>query len=219
MARKERVSPTVRVAVSGTLLVGALLFLHLRSTGEAVPVRKSLGAFPTAIGDWQGRGATFLEDEILNILKVKDYVMRRYVDSAGRSLWLYIAYWDSQRKGVQIHSPKNCLPGSGWEPLEASKITIPLPPPYSPITVNQYLIQKDRNLQLVLYWYHSQGRATAGEVAARIEMVKSAIARNRTDGALIRVSSPIYDSVPATSERLVKFIQAMYPVLGQFLPD
>jgi len=213
------VSQTLRVALSGTLLIGTLLFLHLRSTGEAVPVRKSLDAFPTALGDWQGREATIFEVEILNILKVKDYVMRRYVDSAGRSLWLYIGYWDTQRKGAQIHSPKNCLPGSGWEPLDASKVTIPLPPPYSLITVNQYLLQKDQDQQLVLYWYQSQGRATAGEVAARIEMVKSAIARNRTDGALVRVSSPIYDSVPATSERLVKYIQAMYPLLGQFLPD
>lgn len=208
-----------RVALSGALLLSTLVFLHVRSTGEAVPIRNSLSAFPTRVGNWQGREATIFEVEILNVLKVKDYVMRRYVDPTGRSLWLYIGYWDTQRKGAQMHSPKNCLPGGGWEPLEALKVTIPLPPPYSPITVNRYLLQKDQEQQLVIYWYHSQGRAVAGEVAARIEMVKSAIVRNRTDGALIRVSSQVYGSIPETSERLIQYIQVMYPFLSRFLPD
>ena len=209
----------LRVALSAGLLLAALVFLHIRSTGEVVPVRRPLDAFPTTLGAWQGREATIFEVEILNILRVKDYVMRRYVDPAGRSLWLYIGYWDTQRKGAQMHSPKNCLPGGGWEPLEALKMTIPLPPPYASITVNRFLLQKDQSQQLVFYWYHSQGRAIAGEVAARIEMVKSAIVRNRTDGALVRVSRPVYGSVQETSERLVTFVQTMYPILGQFLPE
>lgn len=208
-----------RVALSCVLLLGALLFLRFRSSGEAVPIRKSLAAFPTAIGAWQGRELTLLETQVLEALRVKDYLMRRYVDADGRSLWLYIGYWETQRKGAQIHSPKNCLPGGGWEPLEAGYMTIPLPPPFAPITVNRYLIQKDQDQQLVFYWYHSQGKAMAGEVAARIEMVKSAIVRNRTDSAIIRLSSPVYESVPETSARLVQYIQTMYPVLGRFLPD
>lgn len=211
--------PSLRVVLSGALLIGALLILQLRSSGEAVPIRKPLGDFPTALGAWQGREATIFEVEILNVLRVTEYLMRRYVDQAGRSLWLYIGYWETQRKGAQMHSPKNCLPGSGWEPLEGSQVTIPLPPPFAPITVNRYLIQKDQAQQLVFYWYHSQGRAIAGEVAARIELVKNAILRNRTDGALVRVSSPIYGSVPDTSQLLVKYVQTLYPVLHEFLPD
>lgn len=208
-----------RVALSCALLLGTLIFLLVRSTGEAVPIREPLASFPTALGAWEGREATFFEVEILNILKVKDYLMRRYVESGGGSLWLYIGYWDTQRKGAQMHSPKNCLPGSGWEPLEASRVTVPLPPPYAPITLNRYLIQKDQEQQLVFYWYHSQGQVIAGEVGARIEMVKNAIIRNRTDGALIRVSSPVSESVPETSDRLITFIQAMYPILGEHLPE
>jgi len=209
----------LRLIVSCALLLGAVFFYYARSSGEAVPLRQSLSTFPTTIGDWQGREATIFDVEILNILKVKDYLMRRYVDPTGRSLWLYIGYWDTQRKGAQMHSPKNCLPGSGWEPLEASKVRILLPPPYAAITVNRYLIQKGGDQQLAFYWYHSQGKAIAGEVAARVEMVKNAIFRNRTDGALIRVSSPVYGSVPETTEQLIKYIQAMYPSLSQFLPD
>jgi EpsI family protein len=179
-----------RVIMACLLLGGALLVLQLRSTGEAVPMRKTFDIFPTAVGTWQGRQATNLEVEVLNILKVNEYLMRRYVDPKGRSLWLYIGYWATQRKGARVHSPRNCLPGGGWEPVEASFITIPLPPPYAPITVNRHLIQKDRDLQVVLYWYQSQGKVVAAELTARIAMVRNAIARNRTDGALVRVSAP-----------------------------
>jgi len=145
--------------------------------------------------------------------------MRRYVDSGGRSLWLFVGFWQTQRKGAQPHSPKNCLPGGGWEPLEATLLVVPLPRPYGPITVNRFLLQKDSAQQLVFYWYHSQGRAVAGEVAARVELVRNSILRNRTDGALVRITSPIYGSVSETSERLVSYVQAMYPILTEYLPD
>ena len=181
----------VRVAVSLALLIGALLVLQLRSSGEAVPIRKPLDSFPTAVGAWQGAQGVVFDLDTLNILKPKDYVMRRYQDAQGRGLWLFIAYWDSHRKGTQPHSPKNCLPGAGWEPLESARVTVPLPQPLAPITVNRYLIQKDHDQLLVFYWYQSQGKATASEVAAKVQMVRDSIVRHRTDGALVRVSSPV----------------------------
>ncbi len=208
-----------RVALSCAILIGAMFVLHLRSTGEAIPIRKPLESFPTTLGGWQGREATIFEVDVLNVLKVKDYLMRRYVDASGRSLWLYVGYWDTQRKGAQPHSPRNCLPGAGWEPLEASRLTIALPPPRAPITVNRFLLQKDQAQQLVFYWYQSHGQAIAGELAARLEMVKSSITHNRTDGALVRISSPIYASVPETSDLLVKYVQALYPTLTEYLPE
>jgi EpsI family protein len=213
------VSQAVRVAVSLAILSGALLVMQLRSSGEAVPIRRPLDSFPATVGEWKGQGGTIFSRDILDSLKLTDYVMRGYVDAAGRGLNLYIAYWDTQRKGAVIHSPKNCLPGAGWEPVESSLLTIPLPPPHPPIIVNRYLIQKDREQQLVLYWYQSQGQAIAGEVPARIAMVKSALVHNRTDGAIVRVMSPIYGSARETSERLVTYVQAIYPALGDYLPD
>jgi EpsI family protein len=213
------VSQTTRVVVSLGILVSALLILQLRSTGEAVPIRKPLDSFPTTVGEWKGKGGTIFSGGILDKLKLTDYVMRDYVDPAGRGLNLYIAYWDTQRRGAVIHSPKNCLPGAGWEPVESSLLTIPLPPLHPPIIVNRYLIQKERQQQVVLYWYQSQGQAIAAEVPARIAMVKSALVHNRTDGAIVRVMSPIYGSAAETSERLVAYVQAMYAVLGDYLPD
>ena len=209
----------VRVGLSLSLLIGALLVLHFRSPGEAVPIRKNLDSFPSAVGAWQARGGVLLEPEIVNVLKAKEYLLRRDQDPSGQSVWLFIAYWDTLRKGATPHSPKNCLPGDGWEPLEASMVTIPLPQPLTAIMVNRYLIQKDRDQQVVLYWYQSQGRTIAGEMAARVQLVKNSIVRHRTDGALVRVSSPVYGGVQDTSDRLVRYVQAMYPALGNYLPD
>ena len=213
-------SASARLTVSYGLLLAALLLFHLRSTGEAVPPRKSLDAFPMALGEWRGGQESVLAADILNVLKVNDYVIRRYEDGAGHSLWLYIGYWASQRKGADIHSPKNCLPGGGWEPLEASRLTIQLPAPYAPVVVNRYVIQKERTLQVVLYWYQSHGKAIAGEVGAKLEMVRSAVLRNRTDGALVRVSGLVLDEDPdRTTERLVRYVQDLYPVLKEYLPE
>lgn len=184
-----------------------------------MPLRNALDGFPTTIGAWQGQEATIFEVEVLNLLKVKDYLLRRYVDGAGRSVWLYVGYWDTQRRGAQIHSPKNCLPGAGWEPLEAGVITVPVASGRAAIPVNRYLLQKDRELMLVLYWYHSQGRAIASEIEARVETAKSSMFRNRTDGALLRITSPIYGSVEDTEALLVRYVQAIHPHLARYLPD
>lgn len=208
-----------RLGISLSILLGTLLVLRLQSAGEAVPIRKSLDSFPTVVGAWQAREGVLLELDTLNVLKASDYLMRRDQDPSGKSVWLFIAYWNSQRKGAQPHSPRNCLPGGGWEPLESSTLTIPLSPPAAPITVNWFLIQKDQDQQVVMYWYQSHGQAIAGEMAARVDMVRSSMMRRRTDGALVRVSSPVYGSVPETSDRLVRYIQAMYPILGDYLPS
>jgi EpsI family protein len=205
--------------VSICVLLGAFAIVHLGSLGRAEPARRTLDAFPDAFGGWEAREGAFLEPAVLQALQPTDYLLRRDQDPDGRSVWLYIGYWGSQRRGAKPHSPKDCLPAGGWEPLEASTVTIALPPPFGEIAVNRYLVQKHRDQQLVLYWYQTQGKAIAGEMTAKIEMVKSSVARGRADGALVRVSSPVHGEINETSDRLVRYIRAMYPFLGEFVPN
>jgi len=209
----------LRALLSFSLLLGGFLFVQFRSRGELVPIHKSLEDFPTQVENWNGQEDTILDEETLNILKLKDYIMRRYVNSAGNSLGLYIGYWDTQRKGAQIHSPKHCLPGGGWEPLEAKQVTIPLDHPPGHLEVNRYLLQKDRYQQLVVYWFQSRGLAVANEFDAKLQLVKNAILHNRTDGALIRIISPVSGSVDEAFERQAAYIRAIYPLLNEFLPN
>jgi EpsI family protein len=207
-----------RLGVSVALLLVAFFALHFRSVGEGVPLRESFERFPGSIGAWTGRDDADLDPRVLGMLRMSDYLFRRYVDPTGRSAWLYIGYWQSQRRGADIHSPKNCLPAGGWEPVETARMSIPVTGA-APITVNRYLIQKDRQMQIVIYWFQAQGTVVAGELDAKIAMVRSAVLRNRTDGALVRISSVVQGSVPETTEALVTYIQALYPVLRDYLPD
>ena len=208
----------LRLAVSCAVLLCAIMILHLRSSSEVVPIRQSLGEFPQNVGDWKMKEAFSFDQRTLDVLQCNDYTNRYYADSAGHTLMLYIGYWESQRRGTQIHSPKNCLPGSGWEPVQTSKITIPIPPGTRTVKANQYVIQKDREKQVVLYWYQSRGETSAGEISALLQKVKNAIFYNRTDAALIRVSSPVYGNVPETTELLKGYVQSVYPKLSEYLP-
>ena len=223
-----------RLLLSCLLLSGALVFLQFRSFGQVVPINKPLELFPLRMGNWQGQKGSLLGAQELSILQVRDYLMRRYVDETGQMIWLYIGYWDTQRRGAQMHSPKHCLPGGGWEPLEAQRVSIPvvsashingtqdhlnLSAPGKTIQVNHYVLQKDQAQQVVLYWYQAQGQVVASEIDAKLQLVKNAVLHNRTDGALIRLSSPVQGTPEATLARQVAYVQALYPVLAEFLPE
>ena len=95
---------------------------------------------------------------------------------------------------IRYSSQARGLPGGGWEPIEASRISIRIPGRDRPITVNRYLIQRGNQMQITVYWFQSQGKVVAGEVSAKIELVRNALLKNRTDGALVRLSSPVHRS-------------------------
>ncbi len=207
-----------RVGVSVAMLLVAFFGLHMRSRSEGVPLRKSFDSFPTVVGDWKGRDDTLFDADTVNMLKMSDYLVRRYVDPDGHGLWLYLAYWQSQRRGADIHSPKNCLPAGGWEPIETALLTIPIAGA-APITANYYLIQKDRQMQVVIYWFQAQGTTVATELDAKVAMVRNAVLRNRTDGAIVRISGPVVDGVQGTKARLVRYAQSLQPILRNYLPE
>jgi EpsI family protein len=209
----------IQASVSCGLLFLTFLFLQLRSYGEAVPIHKPLAELPQTIGGWQGRADATLEPDILAILKLNDYVMRDYIDMTGHNIWLYVGFWETQRKGAQIHSPKHCLPGGGWEPLEASLVRISFEGEPQGIVVNRYVLQKETNRQVVTYWYQSQGQVMAKEIDAKLQLIKHAIVHNRTDGALIRLTSPVTTTVEEAFTRQVEYIRALRPLLREFLPQ
>lgn len=201
---------------AGALLAGIVL-LHGVSRGETVPLRQALGLLPMSMDGFQGQNDP-LEDRIVNALGVSDYVNRAYLDPRGQELDLYVGYYKSQRTGESIHSPKNCLPGAGWEPVRAGHLTISLTG-MPAITVNEYLIEKGPAHYLVLYWYQAHGRVIASEYSGKIWLVFDAITRNRTDEALIRVVTSTRNGEDQARGRAVQFVQALYPRLNEFIPN
>ena len=110
-----------------------------------------------------------------------------------------------------------CLPGAGWDPVHSGFTTISVAGGRK-IVVNDYVIQQDQNRQLVFYWYQGRGRVVASEYAGKFWMVADAISRNRTDGALVRLVTPINDNEASARARLVGFTQDLFPQLDKIIP-
>jgi len=208
---------SIRLWLTTGLLFGASVLLHTLHHGEPIVPRQPLSVLSYSLGAWSGEERPF-QGRIVQAVSVSDYTNRIYFDKAGAPIQLYIGYYASQRTGDTIHSPKNCLPGSGWDPIQSGDVTISLPGGRQ-ITVNEYVIQQDLNKQMVFYWYQSQGRVIASEYSAKFWMVADAISRNRTDGALVRVITPMNDGQENARARLIQFTQVLFPQLKGILPN
>jgi EpsI family protein len=207
------------------LLLGAAVIAKASRT-EQVPPREPLANFPLEFGSWRGQNTEPFSPEILAVLGADDYLSRVYQASRASHVGLYIGYYESQRQGDTIHSPLNCLPGAGWQPLSKSYIPISVVGAdnrESTITVNRYVIEKGLERQVVLYWYQSHGRAIANEYRSKIFMVYDAVRLNRSDAALVRVMSPALgggeSAETAADARTISFVKAMFPLLERFLPS
>jgi EpsI family protein len=206
-------------------LIG-LLFLttvDLRwiSHGHPVPVRSDFEAFPIQLGEWSGKDLPDLDEKTKEVLRADNYLLRDYRNnSASTQVDLFIVYYRSQRSGDALHSPKNCLPGAGWEPISSGTIRIPTSDNSDAgFRANHYVIEKDGVQQDVLYWYQAHGRRFASEYLGKIYLVWDGITKGRTDGALIRITAPRAPGNTQSFPAMVKFAQKIAPVLPGFLPN
>jgi EpsI family protein len=206
----------------GALLVAAAVVARA-DRYEVVAPRAPLAQFPMRIADWQGVQQEGFTKDVLDVLKLDDYLTRAYIAPDRSVVGLYIGFWQSQRQGETIHSPLNCLPGGGWEPTSQSIVPIGDRTPSSGVpTMNRLVIQKGLERQLVLYWYQSHGRMVASEYWSKFYLVTDAVKMNRTDGAIVRVIAPIVGDGPeaiASADRsAMGFVKDLLPQLEGFLP-
>ncbi len=193
----------------------AYSFVNFR---EAVPVAKPLGEFPTEIGVWKGEKG-ILPERFLSALDLTDYILIDYVDSRGRPVNFYVAYYESQRKGESIHSPATCLRGSGWV-FEKAGSKIILVPGVGRIKVRAATLVKNREKQLVYYWFQKGDKVIDNVWALKWWVFWDALTKRRTDGALVRIIAPIMpnETEIAARSRLDEFVMEVVPVLNQYLP-
>jgi EpsI family protein len=192
---------------------------------EPAPPRETLDRFPLTLGDWEGAAQPPFAKDILAVLGVDDYLTRvYYTHDRTAGLGLYIGYYQSQRQGDTMHSPLNCLPGAGWEPMAQSTLRVNVDNPGGAgtrdIEINRYLIQKGLDRQLVLYWYQAHDRVVASEYWGKIYLVTDAVRLNRTDGSLIRITIPVTgdDGERRAEFQGVRFVKSMFPQLQRFVP-
>jgi EpsI family protein len=207
-----------RAGLSAILLLALTVAFHTVSHGEKIPIHIPLSGFPRTIGAWQGQDVR-LDPRLTDTLKADDMLTRVYTGAGLPTVGLFIAYFQSQRQGETIHSPKNCLPGSGWSPLKSQRETVDLGGGQQ-VHLNRYIIENGLDRQLVLYWYESHGRTVASEYAAKMDMVVGAIKLNRTDGALIRIAIPIEGESESDIERVARgFLGEAYPRIKEHIPQ
>jgi EpsI family protein len=205
-----------RLLIVAALMMAVGGFLKIASAADLAPEASGLSALPLQINEWRGHDLGRLDRETEAVLQADNYLLRRYIRD-GVPVDLFIAYYATQRSGHTIHSPLNCLPGTGWEWVDRRRERIRVGSGHD-IEINRNVARKNGEQVLVDYWYQSHGRAIASEYRNRLLLVQDALTLHRSDGALVRVTAPILARhAPATD--LAAFIGALYPILARHLPE
>lgn len=188
------------------------------SHGKDVHINQPFSTFPTQIGQWIGKEDRF-DKRIYGKLGVDDSYLCTFKTTDGRQVQLYIGFYQSQREGGIIHSPKNCMPGGGWNITSTSleELTIPHTNPGKMKTI-KLILEKAGEKQVVLYWFQSRGRYISSEYMQKIYLVWDAIFKNRTDGSFIRLIAPAQKDEARTTEYMKTFAQDLIPILEEYLP-
>jgi EpsI family protein len=201
------------------LLLQAVAF-YAYPKAEKKPLGQPLSAIPTEWRDWHMVSESHLDTEVQELLKADETINRTYVDRNGRPISLFIAFFQTQRTGVAPHSPKVCLPGSGWVPISNSRLDIAVPGEPAPIEVNRYVVGKGDYRSLVVYWYQTPYRVMAGEFQAKFFTIVDGIRYLRSDTSLVRViASANETTLPQAEADVVRFIGDAFPKIKEHLPQ
>ncbi len=205
------------------LLAASTAALALMPDRQAsAPPRQPLVTFPMQLGGWQGTEHA-IEARYLEILRLDDYLMADYrLPGGAAAVELYVAYYKAQDNTATIHSPSVCIPAGGWEISAFRRYSVPgIAAPGEDFDVNRAVITKGNDRRLVYYWFEQRGRRLTNEYAIKLTNAVDAVVRNRTDGALIRLTTPIVTLEPADAAdaRLQAFLREAYPLLRPHVPE
>jgi EpsI family protein len=211
--------PDTRLLVVPVVLLVQTLVVRWAAGTERPPTPPALAQFPTQFGEWKIIGEDPITPEVASVLHDDQLLSRNYMrPSTNTTAGLFVAWFQSQRGGVsQPHSPKVCLPGSGWTPQETGEIR--LDTSAGAIDVNRYVVVNGKLRAVILYWYQTPRRVIAGEWAAKFWLVADAARDHRTDTALVRItvwSNEGQDEAATASG--IAFARGIYPLLRETLP-
>jgi EpsI family protein len=208
----------LRIALVTVTLVLSFALRGWLGAAADPPPRETLASFPQTAGTWTMVSEEVLDDETSGVLKADDYVVRRY-ESAGQPVDLFVAYYQTQKAGESMHSPKNCLPGAGWEITSTQQVAL-LEDSADPLMINKYVIEKNGQKVWMLYWYQASGRVIASEYWGKVYLVLDALRTGRRDGGIVRLTIPIRRNSDGSEELKVGLDMArtVMPLLSKYLP-
>lgn len=216
----ERRVPAPLWTASLLVVVAVLSSSLLEERPEIYPERNTFAMFPVKVESWDGTQGK-IEQIYIDALDFTDYIMSDYRLDDNQSVNFYVAYYDSQRKGASIHSPKSCIPGGGWKISDSTIIMIPgATTAGTQLSVNRVEIKKGEYSQIVYYWFQGRSRIITNEYFAKFYLFWDALTRSRTDGALVRLTAFVNpgENIDQVDDRLVRFARDISPVLDPYIP-
>lgn len=188
----------------------------LTPAGKVVPMSRPFAQFPATVGGWRMTNEEVLTPEVLRLLRPTDYLVRSYVGPGGTPVSLYVGYHDGSRDSGEIHSPKHCLPGSGWD-VQSSRI-LRVTVDGHELNIVHAVYQRGGRKTLFLYWYQVMDRAVTSEVGLKAAEVLNAMLHGRKDAAFVRIVLPNYEEGNGVEEQGLAFLRTVYPLVMEFLP-
>ena len=214
-----RASVGMAIAAGLGVLVSAAYITFGLPEGEPIE-RDPFRAFPMTMGEWKGR-SSLLEPSVERVLGADDYLTATYVNNSGERINFFSAYYLNQTEGEGIHSPEVCLPVGGWEIFSIDPYQVDMSDTaYGVFEVNRALIQKGQQMQLVYYWFDQRGQRMTNDFAAKLSVMWDGVTRGRTDGALVRFTTPISprENVAAADARIQKLMRESLQRLPRHVP-
>jgi EpsI family protein len=206
----------VRPMIVAMFLVGGIFATHSIPPSSVPEAHRPLNEFPATIDLLHSEDLPYAP-EVVEAIGADDYINRVYSGNAP-PIELYIGYYKDQRAGDRIHSPRNCLPGSGWEPVHSAQVQIGFANGRA-IVVNEYLVEQGTRRDMVLYWYQTRRRIIASEYAAKYWLVADGLRHRRTDGTMVRIWTTAADGEENARQRAADFAARIYPQVAALLPE
>ncbi|MDH5644783.1 MAG: VPLPA-CTERM-specific exosortase XrtD, partial [Candidatus Heimdallarchaeota archaeon] len=219
----EHVRPIPQSFVASLFIVIIVFIASFAiSEREVVKVeRKTFYDFPLKIDGWTGKKDN-IESMYIDILKLDDYFIGNYSDDNQNYINLYIAYYSDQRKGASIHSPSACIPGGGWAiNSNTEKLITDVNSSINEFKVNRLIIKLHDQTQLVYYWFKLQDNYITDEYLLKGHLFLGALTKNRSDGALIRLTTMLrpHENIESADDRLTEMTKKVSSHLGEYVPD
>ena len=184
-----------------------------------IPERKMFAGVPSEFDGWRS-DVQPIDPSVAEVLGADDSIVVNLRSPEGAAYNLYFAYLDAQRDGRSWHSPRQCIPGGGWK-ITSQKVVNTTTRKGGKFSYNRLIIQNGDNRQLVYYWYDQRGRKIANEFVMKAWLIVDAVARKRSDGAMIRLLTPISEgmTIGDADERLQSMIVRVEEFLPAYVPD
>lgn len=201
------------IAAVMIMITAGFIYTHRETT---VPTNRPFASFPATIGTWQMAHEYGMSDAVLDKLRPTDFLSRTYRNAAGQTLTLYVGYHGGGDGGGELHSPKHCLPGSGWFELTTTKQAILVGA--TNIKAVRSIYQKGEAKEIFLYWFQVRSASLDNEYALKLAQISNSFLAKRRDAAFVRISVPVTTDDAAATSQAEQFVRELWPILQEYLP-